>query len=212
MSAVRDAREPHWQLGPLPPPVGYLALVSWEQTPRPEDDGIPRAVAGVLARALTSVTRVTFPSSIAASTSADWTATGQDMVRTPPVGLGERLRAFAASKPATVTLVSTRRAEPLAGAFNDPAFPWWMQGQVLVLSDALEGPPDVVPADLAALLGDDWASRLAELAPRGVRGAVRPGVDGDVAGLLTLTDKDADRIVAALAREARLAGFVWPAS
>ncbi|MDX2267702.1 MAG: hypothetical protein NW208_06320 [Bryobacter sp.] len=45
-----DAKAPHWQLGPLPPPHGAFALLGWT-VPAP-DGGVPPAVAATLAEAL----------------------------------------------------------------------------------------------------------------------------------------------------------------
>jgi hypothetical protein len=53
------------------------------------------------------------------------------------------------------------------------------------------------------------AVQAARVAAIDVQGVVRPGVDGDAAGLLSLGD-DFDRsLLDALGRETRLAGLTW---
>jgi len=107
------------------------------------------------------------------------------------------------------TIVSTRDAAAAARVFDDAAFPWWLQGQAAVLSDPDAAPPAVDKPSLLALFEEDWAVRAAAIEPRGVRGVARPGVDGDVAGLLALTDEFDARLLESLEREARVAGVGW---
>ena len=84
-----------------------------------------------------------------------------------------------------------------------------MQGQVLLLSEPDRDPPAVDEPGLRALLEEDWARTATALEGRGVNGVVRPGVDGDVAGLLALSDPFDGRMMQTLEREARLAGLAW---
>jgi hypothetical protein len=65
---------------------------------------------------------------------------------------------------------------------------------------------------LRALFGEDWTKHAASLAPvgiDGIEGILRPGVDGDVAGLLSLTDAFDQVVLAGLESETRRAGFDW---
>jgi hypothetical protein len=116
---------------------------------------------------------------------------------------------FPSSLTGATTIVSTSDPGTVLHAFDDPAFPWWMQGQVLLLSEADRDPPAVGEPDLRALLDEDWARRAAALQPGGVHAVVRPGVDGDVAGILALSDPFDGRMMENLEREARLAGLAW---
>jgi len=171
-----EPRRSEWQLGVLPPSIGRMMLIGWKKDQEPVDAGVPEDVAAVVARALTSIGRVTFPSS-------------------------------AARGPAELT--STTDPQTLMQAFDDAAHPWSMQGQVLLISAPAEAPPGVDRKQLRALLENEWGEAAQALSAPGVIGVVRPGVDGDLAGLLTLT-ADAERTsLAALEGETRRASFDW---
>ena len=81
-------------------------------------------------------------------------------------------------------LLSTRREEAVLGLFDDADHPWWLQGQFALLSP-LAAPPRLseerpLPSEVVV---EEWASCLGDLAEAGVVAVLRPGVDGDVAGL-----------------------------
>ena len=92
-------------------------------------------------------------------------------------------------------------------AFDDAHLPWWLQGQIFVLAALDDEPPELGPTQVLAWRDDAW-TRLAAAHPR-VRGLVRPGVDGDVAGIWTRDAELRDRLSAALDRRAREAGRRW---
>ena len=168
-------------------------------------------MAQVLARALTSVARVTFPCSHPPVVVTPASSTiGDDLIRVVTrTGIGGRIVGRLRGTPADITLVSTRRPETAVRLFDDEGFPWWMQGQVVLLSE-----PDVAPLEidqelLLALSGDAWTTHAASLAAAGIAGIVRPGVDGDVAGLLTLTDAFEQECARRARRETRRAAFEW---
>jgi len=209
--ACRDPRGLHWQLGPLPPATGRLTLVGWSQIPDPPDAGVPDEVARVMARALTSTARVTFPSSGATEGATRvWSPLGDDLARAlSGKGISDRVLGKLRGRPPNVALMSTRRPETAIRLFDDASFPWWMQGQVVLLSDLEAPPPDIDKDALLALFGEDWTKRAAPLAAAGVEGIMRPGVDGDVAGLLSLRNECEQVVLDALERETRLAGFDW---
>jgi hypothetical protein len=212
--ACRDARGGQWQLGPLPPARGRLTLIGWSQPAEQRDAGVPEAVARVLARALTSIARVTFPCSlvspIATSATTVWSPQGEDLIRVLTAkGFGGRVAATLRGTPPQIPLMSTRRAETASRLFDDAGFPWWLQGQVALLSPPDVLPPEIDEKSLLALFGDEWTGDAASLAPAGVEGIVRPGVDGDVAGLLSLTGGFEEAALGALETETRRAGFEW---
>ena len=209
--ACRGARGSQWQLGSLPPAHGRLTLLGWTQAHDAVDAGVPPAVAGLMARALTSTGRVTFPCSFANPVAPGaWLPWDGDMVRAlTGRGLAARIAAKLKGTPQDITLICTRRPETALRLFDDAAFPWWMQGQVAVLSEPVSPPPDLDEGRLLALFGEDWTDHAASLAPGGIEGILRPGVDGDVAGLLTLTDDFDQAILAALEKETRLDGLDW---
>ena len=206
----RDAHAPHWQLGPLPPDYGRLTLVAW--TPGASDDGgVPADVRAVLARSWTSIARVTFPSSVPALEATDaWSSSDVGMIRTLSArGIVDRTLARLRGAPANATLISTRDPDIASRIFEDAGFPWWLQGQVVLLSNPDADPPAVDEPTLLALFENDWTRRGAALGSIGVEGVVRPGVDGDVAGILTLTDTFDARLLESLERDARGAGLTW---
>lgn len=207
----RDARRSEWQLGRLPPAAGRMTLIGWTQQPEPHDAGVPQEVAAVLARALTSVARVTFPSSIVhPSPTASWSQSGAALVRgLTAASTAGRVAAALKGAPGHVALVSTRDPETTRRGFDDAGYPWWMQGQALLLSAPDGPPPDISRDHLLALFDEDWAAAAATLADAGVVGIVRPGVDGDLAGLLSLAPGFDDVTLAALQKEARSAAFDW---
>lgn len=94
-------------------------------------------------------------------------------------------------------------------AFDDAGYPWWLQGQVLLLSPPDAAPPVIERHQLLDLFEEDWSREVATLAAAGVAGIVRPGVDGDLAGLLSFTTGFEDALLAALEHEARGASFEW---
>ncbi len=205
----RDPRGSHWQLGTLPAPQGPLTLIGWRQLPEPTDSGVPQEVAAVLARALTAVARVTFPSSaIDVAVGEPWSAHGEDMVRAlTSEGVGGHAKAILTGRPNKVVLVSTRAPASVMTAFDDAQYPWWLQGQVLMLSTVDAEPPDIDLENLFAFFDEEWTRQAAALSARRLVGVMRPGVDGDVAGLLALVDALAPAFLGRLEHEARVAGM-----
>ena len=108
---------------------------------------------------------------------------------------------FPSSLTGATRIVSTRDQDSVVRAFDDR----FLQLHVFSNSD----PPAVDEPGLRALLEEDWARRATALEASGVNGVVRPGVDGDVAGLLALSDPFDGRMMQSLEREARLAGLAW---
>ena len=210
--AIRVCREPfaaHWQLGPLPAAYGHVTLIAWSRDGQ-QDGGVPRAVVAVLARAMTSVARVTLPSSqIDAPATGDWSAHNGGLIRTltSPGIVGRTVRRMRGAHPAV--LISTSEPDVIARAFDDAGFPWWMQGQVLLLFEPDAPPPELDEPSLLTLLEENWAERAAMLEMPGLQGAVRPGVDGAVAGALALTDSFERRFLETLEGETRRAGLAW---
>jgi hypothetical protein len=101
--ACTDPRRAQWQLGRLPPAAGRMTLIGWAQEPEPVDDGVPREVGAVLARALVSVSRVTFPSSVLPPpVTAGWSKLGDDDVRRLDATVAGRVAAVVKGTPAHV--------------------------------------------------------------------------------------------------------------
>lgn len=210
----REPHGEHWQLGPLPPPAGgRMTLLGWCQTPPSLDAGMPPAPALVLARALSAVARVSFLcSNPGAPVDGDVILDADErMAVVDPGGLAGRIRATVGRLPNPMLLLSSRRPETLLRLFDDAQYPWWLQGQVVLLSAPDAPAPVCDRKTLLALLGDGWVEAAAALASAGIVGILRPGVDGDLAGLLTFTAAIEESVLAALEREARLAGRTWAA-
>jgi hypothetical protein len=137
-----------------------LTLIGWGQPVESHDGGVPADVARVLARALTSVARVTFPSSsVHAIATSVWSPLDGDLARAAGKGFAGCIVAKLRGSPTEVALMSTLRPETAMRLFDDAG--------------------------------------------------LRPGVDGDVAGLLSLTDGFDRSVLAVLERETQLAGFDW---
>ena len=194
-----DAAGEWWQLGPLPPQRGAFLLVGWPATG--DDGGVPPAIVDALARAFVRFGRVTFPSSKAAGTRASrWTAYGDDHIAA---------YASAGVPRALLTLRSTLRASAVRELFDDAAHPWWYQGQFALLSRDATRLPDLRPyaALLPTLLEPEWTEALPVLADAGIDAIVRPGVDGDVCGIVCSSVETREAVEACLSRAASEAGM-----
>lgn len=207
----RQPRGDHWQLGPLPPGMGQMMLIGWRRAPASPDAGVPETIATVLARALTAVARVTFPcSSVAGAIAEDWTPASGDLVKElGRPGLFRRMREAIGQSSATIRLLSTRRPETVVQLFDDARHPWWQQSQVGLLSAPEAIPPDCDWATWLSLLGGNWPAQFDTLLRSGVLGILRPGVDGDVAGLLSFTYEFGESVLTALEREVQRSSCNW---
>lgn len=199
-----DARSQRWQLGI--PSVGQypLILLGWSSSPATVDAGVPGRIAAVLAQALTQSALVTFPCSRKALPSP---CEGETIRSLGSGGVIGQLKSSLAGTPAEILLLSTRRPESAQRMFEDGAFPWWMQGQIVLLSAPDGAPPDLDRAALLALLGEDWRRRIAP--GTGMLGMIRPGVDGDVAGFQPLAEGFGEVLLSHLEREIVVAGWEW---
>ena len=188
-----------------------MTLIGWHEDPRRHDGGLPTHVATVLARALTAVARVTFPCSATTPPGpGGWSPSGERLVRGLVTSrLSGRVAAFLKGQSRQVALVSTRDPRTVAAAFDDGEYPWWLQGQALLLSGRDAVPPEIDWEALLALLGERWSTEAVARTDAGLIGVLRPGVDGDVAGLLSLTPDFEESVLAALEPESRLAGVGW---
>lgn len=184
-----DVTGGHWQLGTLPPPRGAFALVGW--TDAPENAGVPLSAVRTLARALTAHGCVTFPSSHSSPQGGSgWNrgASGDFLCQVPLGAPSQAWRAaiYRLGAVRNLDLLCTSREEVVPALFDDEGYPWWLQGQFALLS------PGAVPPRLtelkslpAELFDSEWASSLSSLEIAGVDGIIRPGVDGDVIGIVT---------------------------
>jgi hypothetical protein len=208
--ACPDARGAQWQLGALPPPIGRLLLVGWRPDPQSPEGSIAADAAVVLAGAICTAGRVTFLSSaVSGAATSEWSSRGDAWMVTLPAGLGARVGAALKGTPADVGLISTRDPATAVQMFDDGGFPWWMQAQVALVSNADAAPPSLDRERVLNLLAADWTSHVGALGESGIRVVMRPGVDGDVAGLLSLLPDAESELIGALEAHCRNAGIAW---
>lgn len=158
------------------------------------DGGVPSLVVDIIARALTRSGRVTFPSASAESARFGWSPRGLDHVGAFSLRASEglscllRMLCVIATRQNTrrLPMVSTTREETARELFDDAAFPWCLQGQFALISRSTATPPEFgkdfqLPS---SLIDNNWADSLRELRPTGIEAIIRPGVDGDVIGMV----------------------------
>jgi len=206
---THDAPGPQWQLGVPSPGAGAFALIGWESEPR--DGGVPAPVVDWLAASLTGMGRVTFAcSAVAAPDTPGWTSRDGDVVaRYGARSVVGRIAArLSGGAPGDLTLRSSVSEASVARLFDDAGYPWWHQGQFALVSPAHAAPPDfaTIGFDPATLFAADWSNHLRGLLPLGVEAMLRPGVDGDVAGLLCASSEVRDRFEAVMHRCALAVG------
>jgi hypothetical protein len=205
MFITHDAPGPQWQLGSPSPELGAFALIGWDSDE--VEGGVPQRVVNMLARSLAACGRVTFPCSIISATDRPgWQLEGSDFVaryRTRSV-LGRMAMRLSARAPVDLVLLSTTTEQTVRRLFDDAGYPWWNQAQFAIISPAGVPSPDFdkVAFDPATLLEHEWLKGLGSLQPLGVQAILRPGVDGDVAGLLCASGEVRDRFEAVLIRSA----------
>jgi hypothetical protein len=109
--------------------------------------------------------------------------------------LGRWVSQFFVRAPADVTLLATVSDQTVALLFDDAQYPWWAQGQFALLSSSGASPQDFdrIEFDPVKLFEREWPESFSSLRPLGVQAILRPGVDGDVAGLLCASNEVRDR-------------------
>lgn len=205
-----DPRDACWRLSPLAPSTGRLLLLGWRNDPPAQDGGMSTQIGLVVARALTAVARVTFPTSLPIDRPTDAWSMMRDTDRVRSLGSGtwgERLRAAMGRAPAEIVLLSTQSPDTVVGLFEDPAYPWWLQGQWALLSKLDSPLPDIDRETAVSLFDDEWAERLPLQRVPGLLAVVRPGVDGDVVGVWALHESFGRELLESLKLEAQRAGL-----
>lgn len=202
-----NPRADHWQLGPLPPTEGRIVLIGWKTEPGPVDAGVTTPIDGILARGATSCARVTFLwSGDPAPADLD---VGDVLYRTRGTGGIDKMATMLQGRPTSFTLLSTRSADLARRMFQVTGFDWSEQGQIALLSDAEAPPPELDRQAVVELTSDAWATRCLALSSASVFGALRPGVDGDVAGLFCATEEFHRIAIEALKSSSVAAGAEW---
>jgi hypothetical protein len=197
-----DPKSRMWQLPRVQ--SGRFSLLSWRVAVEDSRHSVvPAEVANVIARALTRIAWVMFPTSMPPKPAPS------DFVEVLTArGMVQRMKDWASRTPNRIFLVSTREPTSMQRLFDDGGFPWWMQGNVALLSDACAHPLRLDRRRLLAILDLDAIDRHV-LAAQDMWGILVPGVDGAVAGIISRDDADQKRVASALEQEARAAGFGW---
>jgi hypothetical protein len=192
-----------WQVAMPSDQLPFL-LLGWRVAAELErDGGMPASVGGLLTDALLRVGVLSYPSS---SEPLSTTAT---QVRLMTGGArGERIRSLLSPTPSRIWLVSATSSSVACQLFDDPGFPWWMQGQIVLIS-AAEPSAALNRLTLLKLMNPMQPMRGADLRALSLKAVVQPGVDGDVAAIMSADTETDAAIVAAIESSARDAGFQW---
>ena len=210
-----DPISSQWQLGNLSARSGRLFLISLPGPADLTEGSVPIPLVRAMASAMTSVARVTFLSSEHSVeqerlAGLQWSHVEGDDVRAIPAdGLLDWARAKLTGGPATIVQVSTQQAHVAERFFDGADYPLWLQVQLALLSAPGAPPPVVDRGTLFALMDKDWTSAAASLTGIGVLGVLRPGVDGDMLGFLSLDDAFGAAFVGAVEAAVTAASFGW---
>jgi hypothetical protein len=189
---------PHWQLDLTSSSDAELVLVAWRSAEDKSDGGVPLDIANIIARTLAAHARVSFLSSEACDVRE--TSTLCVKVALNPI---ERLHARIKHEPVRIQLVSTADPNVASRIFYEDGFSWQMQGQIVLLLPAASNPPLLDRKGLGMLMECDWEQALAKLGLRHLLGVMRPGVDGDVAGIWSFDKAFTQALLAGLLKEAQ---------
>lgn len=167
---------------------GRVLLIGWADTSLRVDAGVPSWVVQIFAKAFTHSHRVSFPSTVVRPDAAElYTLMNAG-------GIWHRLTS---SGPRMFALVTTARPGVAAEAFNDPGFPWWMQAQFALISLVDAPEPQITRDEILDLLSaPETAEQL--LQRHKLVACLSPGVDGDVAALLTLGEPEQHALLTVL--------------
>ena len=172
-------------------------------------NGSSVSLPGILA----ALGRVTFAcSTISATDAPGWQMQGDEFVARYATrsALGRMAARLSARAPVDLTLLSTTSEHSVRRLFDDPGYPWWNQGQLVLVSPAGASAPDFdrIGFNPASLFGRDCSESFGLLQPLGVQAMLCPGVDGDVAGLLCASTEIRDRFEAILSHHAQEFGVL----
>lgn len=190
-----------WQLHA--PIQGNLWILGWRRLPEYEiEGGVPDEVAEILANSLTRAALVSFPAIESSSNTSDY-------VRRIDAGLLESMEAGFLRIPGSFNIISTTRPESAKCLFNAGGFPWDMQGQIILLSPPGSQPPALDRKTLFSVMNDNLKADFNMLSLIGVQAIIYPGVDGDVAGIVSSSRAFANEVLRAIESEAIRSGFSW---
>lgn len=167
--ACLSATSEHWSVGATADDP--VLLLGWPLQGK-VDAGVPVQVASVVAAALTALYEVSLP--VASAPSPDRASRALELQSASlwNRALGREQR----------WLVTTRDPQLVQAAFDDEHFPWWHQGQVLLLSKAGTS-VDAAATLMRSLLRNPMNAPRSVLHQHHVEAIVVPGIDGDVIGV-----------------------------
>lgn len=207
MLVSTSSRSAHWQL------AGFLGtstsvLLSWHQTPTAVDAGVPDEIASVLSRALCRCARISFLFSTPKEITENYQKECYSLQPISESGLfGLQILRWWSGKPPNLVIVSSSDPHVVFHLFDDGYFSWVMQGQNVFLS----GLSDPLP-DLRNVLSKTWQNKYEDapahaLNDYALTGIMRPGVDGDVAGILFRSATHKESFLGVLREEAESNGM-----
>lgn len=201
-----SARRPQWQL------AGFLGrstsvLLGWHQAPRPVDGGVPVEVAGVISNTLCRGARVSYLSSDLEEIMATHRKECYSIQPITKPGLAARLIAHWSGVPPRAVVISSNSPKVVLHLFDTSYFSWVLQGQSVFLS----GLSDPLP-DLKDVVSKAWQKKYEDAPMDAINdyaliGIMRPGVDGDVAGILFRSIPDKENFLKTLRKEAESSGM-----
>lgn len=209
---VPQPTDTRWALGRLDQAPERGFLIGWRSPTAPVDAGVPAEIARAIAHALTQVAGVAFlTSSHTAPAGEAWEGTGDGdyLYRLGDAGMVTRIRAAVTHQTPNPVLISTEKPDEALSLFDDPAFPWWQQGQLVLLSEKGAKPPTTDRDAVLAVFDTEWSRAADALIHCGYLAVLRPGVDGDVMGIRLADDAFEARLFEALAKASAEAGLEW---
>ncbi len=203
--------EEFWQLGNLFLANDNFVLIGWQVFPSPFDEGMPETVGKILTQVMISFGNVLFlNSNTSADTENEWKYYDDKatLFLKEPNPL-KRFMGTLSGRSEDLTLLATRKPQTVERLFDDGKYPWWLQGQIVFVSDQEQILPRIDRETLLCFFEDDWLQQVGRLQDLNIECVLRPGVDGDVAGILFLTEDFRHTFLEVLESQSRAAGFDW---
>lgn len=201
-----SARLPQWQL------AGYIdtstsVLLGWHQATMSVDGGVPAEVAKVISNALCRGTRISYLCGDLEQIIETHSREFCSIQTITESGLIARFIAYWSGVPPNAAIVSTNNPKVALHLFDTSYFSWVLQGQSVFLSDLSVPVPDLKK------VVSKTGQRKYENAPMdalndySLVGMMRPGVDGDVTGILFRSVQDRANFLTSLQEEAGSSGM-----
>lgn len=216
LARYRGTWNTQWNLGSFGSFAGPTWLLGWRQNPVPLDGGMPKAVSAVFSQAFTaSATVMGLCTQAALPLQSDSrTDSSSDILPYQAVALtsatrAQRLLNRFTGEPDAIYLVASRDSMTIARLFDNPTFNWSLQGQVILLSSRNELDLSRIQWKMVkTIFSGNWLNALNHLLSIGIEAVIKPGVDGDVAGVVFLKAELAPILWKAIIAEAKHANMI----